>query len=143
MSCRTDGRKETQMSYNNDVRDGAKTAIWVALAAVVVAVVITGITFAGYEAGWWFKSNDNMRTTNMIRHSVSAQNSYVTEVENNLPTISDLDAQIAKAPADQKPGLQGEKTAIVNQTCMFARKIDASEMQSDIASFLSQDCATP
>jgi len=127
---------------NSAVREGAKTTLLVIVAFIALLAVISGVVIGGWEAGWWFRQQDTTRTTDMIRHSVSAQNSYVDDVENSLTQLKALGVQLDDPNLDpaQKPGLEGEKTAIINQTCIVARKIDPSEMQPDIAQFLATDC---
>ena len=132
------------MSISSTDREGLSGLAWAVLLVVVAFVLGLILTFVGYEANWWFTNNSNARTTNMIRHSISAQNSYVTATENYLSTIASLNTQMSdpSISADQKAALQAQKTAVINQACPIAKKIDPSEMQPDISGFITADCAS-
>ena len=110
---------------------------------VVLALVVTGgVIFGGWEASWWFRNQNVNRETHVQRHSIQWQQSYETAAQQGIASVRQLDVQIAdpSLTAGQKAGLQGERVAIVAQTCQQAALIDPSYATPDVTAFTAANC---
>lgn len=114
---------------------------------LLAAVAVAGIGFGGYEAGWWFKTNNVNRSAQINLNSLGSQESKITEVTKKLESLSSLKA-LDKAPdttAEQIAANKVQEKAIENSICDSWVKITPSyraSMDTDMVNTVSAMCAT-
>ena len=111
-------------------------------AGIALLFILAALIFGGWEAGWWFTTQNVNRTTNVIRHSNSAQQSDIDATRNGASAIAGIDVQLTTPgiTPDTKAALKGQRTFIVNQTCGVAQQIDVVNQPPDVVRFIATEC---
>ena len=110
-------------------------------ASVVGLIVLAGLIFGGWEAGWWFRTQNVNRTAHLFQNSYGTQSAYIEQLQNQITQIDAIDVQVAdtNTPASEVTALQAQKKAIINQACGIAANITVT-MPSDEAQFAATHC---
>jgi hypothetical protein len=112
--------------------------------SVVIAVfgaiaVIGAIIFGGWEAGWWFHTQDVNREAHVNRSSYGFQQSHMDTLSKDIAEINSVTTQITQeSDPNQKSLLAAQRFAQANDACRVGSEI--TEPTPDMATWLSQNC---
>lgn len=118
------------------MKDNAKTAFGVAAAAVLVA----GIIFGGWEAGWWFTAQNANRDSHVRRTTYGYQQTLRDQITKGIGDVLDVDRQLTQATGDNATALTAQRRAMANQVCNEATQVTGDPLLADQASWISQNC---
>jgi hypothetical protein len=113
--------------------------------ALVVAI-IGGITFGGWEMGWWFKNQNTTRTAQMYDHSYGRQEALKAGVQQGIVAVLTNDRTIVsldpKADAALVAVTKAQTVGILNDNvCKNAALIDpANPLTGQTAEFVAANC---
>lgn len=108
--------------------------------SLVGLVVLTGIILGGWQAGWWFTTQNVNRESHVIRNSYSNQQTLRDQITQKLGDVTSLDSQIAANPGDV-PQLQAQRHAVANIVCQDAEQVVGDPLPQDQLAWASQNCA--
>lgn len=107
---------------------------WIA-AAVGAAALILG----GWQAGWWFKTQNTNREASLYRNSYGFQQSLRDQLTSNISTVVGITAQIAE-PGAPAPELAAQRLAVLRMVCSQADQITGDPLPVDQQEFVSRNC---
>lgn len=92
-------------------------------------VVLGGIIFGGWEAGWWFRTADTNREAQVYQQSYGVQTSIGDALSRQITDISKIDVQLADPATspDQKQMLQAQKQHEVDDACNMYTRLTSSQ----------------
>jgi len=93
---------------------------WVITAA---SVLLCALILGGWQAGWWFATQNVQRQSNVIRLNYATQESYLSQVSGYIATIDGIAVQEAQAAGGQLAGLRAQALGIGNQACALVPQI--------------------
>lgn len=70
--------------------------------SLVGLIVLAGITLGGWQAGWWFRTQDTNREAQVYEQSYGYQQSHAAALSNQISDIGRIDVQIAGTKDDQQ-----------------------------------------
>lgn len=128
------------MSYRSDtVRDG----VGAVFAFLAVIALIGIITLVGWQAGWWFHTQDINRQAQLDKQGVGYQVPLQTQIGDEIGQVLQLNRQLAGDL--NNPGLVATDSAARRNTviriCQQAAQVNpAIPLQGDQAVFVGQNC---
>lgn len=106
----------------------------------VGAVAIgAGVIFGGWEAGWWFKTQNTNRQAHMIRSGYSNQQTLLDQITLKLGDVTSLDSQIAANPSNVMQ-LKAQRRAIATIVCADAEQVEGDSLPTDQVAWISDNC---
>ena len=95
------------------------------IGALAVAL-IAGLTVGGWQAGWWFRTQNVQRQSQVIRLNYATQESYLQQVSSYIATIDGIRTQEASASGVQLADLRAQALGVGNQACALVPQIAIS-----------------
>jgi len=102
-------------------------------------VLAGGVIFGGWEAGWWFTSQNVNRQGHVIRNSYGNQQTLRDQITSKLGDVTSLDSQIAGNPSDVAQ-LKAQRQAIASIVCNDAEQVSGDPLPQDQAAWVGQNC---
>lgn len=100
----------------------------------------TGVVLGGWEAGWWFTTQNANRDAHVRRSTYGYQQTLRDQITKGIGDVTDMDRQIAQAKGDDATKLTAQRRAIANQVCNEAEQVTGDPLGGDQASWVSQNC---
>ncbi len=122
----------------------SRSGIKAALGAILGLALIAAIVLGGWQAGWWFKTQNTNRTARLYQHQYGRQTALRDEVSRKLGSITDLTAQLADPSLDsgQAAALTAQRLAIGRVVCQDAEQINkVTDLPPDQQQFVSLNCS--
>lgn len=117
----------------SEFTEGLSRGIVAAIVAVCAIVLAGAVVVGGWQAGWWFTTQNAHRQgqiRNIQAHSIqsgyAAQSGLLSDFGNKYTEIQGIAVQIQQAPAAQRQALIDQRLAIANQMCADAAQISIS-----------------
>lgn len=103
-------------------------------------VIFAGIILGGWQAGWWFTTQNVNRTDVLYQQSYAAQNSAEHELSQEVTEIGKVDSQLADPVVlpPQRSALTAQRVAMLNQACETAGTITHPTVTH--AAWFAQNC---
>lgn len=80
--------------------------------------IIAAITLGGWQAGWWFKTQDTNREAQVYSQSYGFQTSHAEALSHQITDIARIDTQIAGTTDPQQlPMLQAQRAHEIEDGC--------------------------
>lgn len=112
-----------------------KTVMSIVTGLIVFAAVVLG----GWQAGWWFRTQDVNREAVVNRESYGFQQSRMDELGNLITDLNKITVQITEIPdPTQNAALRAQRLAEADQACRVAR--DITFPPSDQAQWRDGNC---
>lgn len=73
----------------------ARKGLLYAVGAIVGLALVAGIVIAGWQVGWWFKTQNTNRNAHLYQHQYGRQQSLLDDIHNKLDTVTTITVQIA------------------------------------------------
>ncbi len=118
------------------MKDNAKTVAGI----VAVALLIAGVIFGGWEAGWWFTTQNANRDSHVRRTTYGYQQTLRDQITKGISDVLDVDRQLTQATGDNATALTAQRRAMANQVCTEATQVTGDPLNADQASWISQNC---
>jgi len=121
----------------------SRSGIKAALGAILGLALIAAIVLGGWQAGWWFKTQNTNREARLYQHQYGRQTALRDEVSRKLGSITDLTAQLADPSLgpDQVAALGAQRLAIGRVVCQDAEQINkVTDLPPDQQQFVSLNC---
>lgn len=104
----------------------------------VGVLVLVGVVFGGWEAGWWFTGQDAQRQWAVDKSSGAYQQGHADQLSNEILDLNKINGQIAAAGPEQAAQLKAQRAAEGQMACRDAE--DISDPAPDEAAWRSQNC---
>lgn len=101
-------------------------------AGLLAVVVLAGLIFGGWQAGWWFKTQNTNRQAHLYRHSYENQQTLRDQITSK---IGDYEQVHATAPDS------AWERGILNIICADADKVTGDALPADQQQFMADNCA--
>jgi len=130
------------MSYrpgDSIVRDGIGAALAVIVGLVVVALIVVG----GWQAGWWFQTENTNRQAQLDKQGVGYQVPLQNQIGDEIGQVLTLNRLLAGEMGN--PTLIGldsaSRKSLVTRVCQQAAQVNpATPLAADQAAFVTQNC---
>lgn len=100
----------------------------------------TGVILGGWEAGWWFTTQNANRDAHVRRSTYGYQQTLRDQIVKGIGDVTDLDRQVAQATGDGKTTLTAQRRAVANQVCAQAAQVTGDPLPADQASWVQDNC---
>jgi len=117
---------------NGTVKTVAGTVAGLALAG--------GVILGGWEAGWWFTTQNANRDAHVRRSTYAYQQTLRDQITKGIGDVTDMDRQVTQAKGDNATALTAQRRAIADQVCNEAEQVTGDPLAADQASWVSQNC---
>ena len=107
-------------------------------AFILAAVVLVGVAVGGYQLYWWANGNSTNRQRQIDQNNYGSQLAYVQDADRKITDVRNIDVQLGNVPAAEKPGLEAQRAAIVNDACTSISLI--RNPPSNITVFAATEC---
>lgn len=136
------------MSYRNDaIRDG----LGFLLAAVVAIAVFGLIVLVGWQAGWWFRTQDTNRQAQLDKQGIGYQLPLQTQIGDEIGQVLQINSELSGAVGDQATQapvnaqrvgvLDAQRKGTVVNICQKAAQVNsATPLSGDQAQFVADNC---
>lgn len=108
-----------------------KTTLKATLATLGVIAIVTGIIFGGWQAGWWFKTQNTNRQAHLYRHSYEAQQTLRDEITQKIGDWQQVHAT--------SPGSNWER-GLADIICRDASKVTGDPLPPEQQQFVDDNC---
>jgi hypothetical protein len=124
-------------------RPGAREG-FAAFGVLLAAIAVVGlIILGGWQAGWWFRTQDTNRQAQLDKQGVGYQLPLQVEIGDEITKVTDLNTQLvaAKDNPDLIGTLAATRKAIVIQICRQSAQVNpATPLSSDQEEFARSNC---
>ena len=122
-------------------RESGQAGAW-ALGIIVAVLLIAGLAIGGWQLGWWMQSYSASRSATIYQQSYGAQTADIQQVQQAMTDVASINVQMEdpSTPASEDQSLQAQKQAVINQACSVGIKINPTDLPSQEASFMAQNC---
>lgn len=123
-------------------RDSGTGVGRVVLFGLVAAVLVVGISIAGWKLDWFVTNANTNRQAHVIRNGYSNQQTLREEITRKIADVKDMDTQIAaQTPTmDIVPQLTAQRKAIVAMVCQDAAQISGDPLPASQGAFVASNC---
>lgn len=131
------------MSYRTGdsvIRDGIGALLAVATCVIVVAIIVV----AGWQAGWWFQTENTNRQAQLDHNGFGFQQPLQIQIGDQIGQVLNLNDQLAQA-AQTDPTrigtLAASRKGTVVHICQLAAMVNpATPLAPDQADFVKTNC---
>ena len=125
------------------------TTVKLAALALLGLVILAALILGGWQAGWWFTTQNTSRQGQVFQASYGAQTADIQQAENLASEIASIRAEIASIraeiastsiPAAEATQLQAQATAETTQACNLIAEITSLPVPAPLASFSAASC---
>lgn len=118
------------------------TTVKLAALALLGLVVLAAIVLGGWQAGWWFTTQNTSRQGQVFQASYGAQTADIQQAENLASEVASIRAEIASTsiPAAEATQLQAQASAETTQACNLIAEITSLPVPAPLASFSAASC---
>ena len=108
------------------------------LALILLAALITG----GWQAGWWFTSQNANRQAHLIRNGYSNQQTLREEITKQIANVNALTVSVAQSQGNQAEvaALDSQRIAVVNIACQQADQVTGDPLAAGQQAWVTQNC---
>lgn len=129
----------TYRSGESSIRDGLGVVFAMCTVVALFALIIVG----GWQVGWWFRTQDTNRQSQLDKQGIGYQIPLQTQIGDEIGQVLQLNRALAGEM--NNPNLVGPDSAtrkdIVIRICQQAAQINpAIPLQGDQAVFVGQNC---
>lgn len=111
-------------------------------AGIGVLVLIAALGFGAWHLGWFIEEANVNRSAEVNNDSFARQTALQEEIIDKYRTVADIDVQLSTATEDQKPALQAQRTAVLNQLCdAYFQSTGRVTIPSHITNYADRNCA--
>jgi hypothetical protein len=113
-----------------------------ALVPLAAIVLLAALVLGGWQAGWWFRSQDATRQAELTQNGYSNQVTLRQQVTAQFATVETVTAQIAAAGNDTSliTALQAQRAGIAGIVCADAAQISGSPLPLQQAQWAAANC---
>ncbi|MGH7743384.1 MAG: hypothetical protein ACREQ5_00985 [Candidatus Dormibacteria bacterium] len=122
---------------------GARDGVAAVFAAIASLAIIAIIVVGGWQAGWWFHTQDTNRQAVLDKQGYGYQQPLQTQIGADIDTVTDLNTQLVAANGnpDLITVLATQRRQAVTHICQQAAQINPNlPLASDQAQFVATNC---
>ncbi len=109
--------------------------------ALAAAVAVAAVVLGGWQAGWWFKTQNTNRESRLYQHQYGRQVSLRDDISTNLGKVADIDVQLGYPGADVQ-ALGAQRLGLARIACQDAEQVNkVSDLPTDQQAWVQQNCA--
>lgn len=109
-------------------------------ATLLGLVILAAIILGGWQAGWWFKTQDTNREAQVYSDSYGAQSSNAEALSRQITDISRIDTQVTQTQdPDQVSMLSAQRSHEISDGCDLFNKL--THPKPVLAAWGAQNCA--
>lgn len=119
------------------------TTFWRWFGTGIFAVIVIGvITFAGWQAGWWFSNQNASREAHQIRSGYSNQQTLREQITTQIANVGAFAVQIDQAAGDQQEigDLWSQRVSVANIACQDIDEVTGDPLPADQAAWGRANC---
>lgn len=120
---------------------GTLKTVLLGVAALVVAVAVV---LGGWAAGWWFKTQNTNRESNLYQHQYGRQTALRDDISRKLGAVTDITVQLADpaVTSQQAAALSAQRLAVARQVCADAEQVNkVTDLPPDQQDFVTLNCS--
>jgi len=100
------------------------TAFWRWFGVILLALaLIAALVVGGWQAGWWFTTQDVARQSNVIRNNYATQETYLQQLSKYIGNLAVIKVQEDQAGGQELADLQAEARGQGQQACQLVPQI--------------------
>lgn len=93
-------------------------------AVTLVIALISAVTLTAWQEGWWFRTQDTNRETQLTQNGYSNQSSLRTQLTTQIGNAYQITSQIdATSNAGERQALAAQRAAVAGIACSDASQI--------------------
>ena len=96
------------------------------------ALLVAGVVLGGWQAGWWFTTQNVNRRAHVYRQSYEAQQTLRDEITKHLGDYQDI--------RSQGSGSNAQALAVADIICGEAAKVTGDPLPADQAAWVAANC---
>lgn len=109
---------------------------------VIGFLVIAGIVIGGWQASWWFSSQNATKNYQVTQNGVSNQDTLRTNIDTGFGTLLREEAQVGadKTNPSLATDAQAEASNEANTICGWAAQVSGVPLPAQQAAWVTQNC---
>ena len=98
------------------------------LLVLAACLLLAGLIYGGWQAGWWFSNQNINRQTQQIQNSDSNQRALVSDLTNQIASTEAITSQMAAASGQQLADLHAQRLGVARIACGDAAQLSTSDV---------------
>jgi hypothetical protein len=113
----------------------------IVIVTTLCALAIVGLVIGGWQAGWWFATQNANRSAHLAQHQYGRQISLLDDISTKLGTVQDITVQLGYPGADVQ-GLGAQRLAVAREVCHDVATLNTlTELTPDQQTWVQDNCS--
>lgn len=121
--------------------DGVRDGFAALITGLVVVAVFALVVLVGWQAGWWFRTQDTNRQAQLDKQGIGYQLPLQTQIGDEIGQVLALNTQLASSSGSDVGVLDAQRKGTVVTICRQAAQVNpATPLSGDQAQFVADNC---